>query len=235
MRPAVRTRVCARAQRGAWGAAAPPPRSPPGRRRRASPEPFTAGRPGLASPGAAGAGAGAGGGGVVNLAPGGEVAGSGPEAGGSGAAHRASLRPPSRPRCAETRRPGLPAPSRELLSSSRRRGARLGPLKRRRANRLSHKQVRKQAGANPPPFVLPDLPGKPFLHSPSQPQPARGPSSPPPPPGPGSEHQGGAEPAHRPKGVPVNARETSRDPHRLEVNCHGYSSVCPVVLFPWVP
>lgn len=51
-----------------------------------------------------------GGGGVVNLAPGGEVAGEGPAAGGSGAAA------PSRPSCAETRRPGLPAP-RELVSS----------------------------------------------------------------------------------------------------------------------
>lgn len=139
-----------------------------------------------------------GGGRVVNLASGGEVAGEGPAAGGSGATRRASLQLQAG-RAARKCGAGASPPPRppggwSLLA--RRAGL---PLKRR-ANGLSHKQVRKQAGANPPPFVLPDLPGKPFLESPSQPQPARGSLIPGPRPG----HREPSAPARPPAQNPVN-------------------------------
>lgn len=139
-----------------------------------------------------------GGGGVVNLAPGGEVAGEGPAAGGSGATRRASLQlqagRAARKSGAGTSPPPRPPGGWSLLA--RRAGL---PLKRR-ANGLSHKQVRKQAGANPPPFVLPDLPGKPFLESPSQPQPAGGSFFPGPRPG----HREPSAPARPPAQTPVS-------------------------------
>lgn len=159
--------MCAPAQRGASGTAAPPPGSPPsGCRRRAGRDPFyVAARPpdsARRAPGGAG---------VVNLAPCGEVTGERPAARAPMKRHCASLaRRGSAKRKGWTEmRPSLPAPKFFLFL------ARLAVLPLKRRVKGTESQTSPQTcRVLPPPFVLLDLPGKPFLESLYQPPAGRG-------------------------------------------------------------